>query len=54
MTSKKYCDECGKEIKEFGTSFYGSKWKLYGVFSFSADGDFCSIKCLKKYLEKIK
>ena len=51
---KKYCDECEKEIKEFGTTIYGSKWRLWGLISNKKEGDFCSIKCLKKFVERLK
>lgn len=50
---KKYCDECGKEIKEYGSSLYGSTWKLWGIISSRTEGDFCSLECLKKFVEKL-
>jgi len=51
---KNYCDKCGKEIKEFGKSFSGSKWNLWGFSSSFHNQDFCSIKCLKEFLEDFK
>lgn len=54
MSEKKFCDECGKEIKKFGKTLYGSSWKIFGFISSSFNGDFCSVKCLKKTIEKLK
>jgi len=50
---KKYCDECGKEIKHDWKSFYGSRWTLWGLIPYGTSGDLCSIKCLKKFVEKL-
>ena len=48
---KQFCDECEKEIKEFGSSLFGSKWYLYGFFYNFYNFDFCSLECLKKFID---
>ncbi len=51
---KKYCDTCKKEIKDFGVSLSGSKWKFWAFISgFNYGGDFCSIECLEEHLKKL-
>ena len=51
MVEKKYCDVCGEEIKT-GYYLWGARYHLYGNH---LDKDFCSIKCLKKFvLEELK
>lgn len=55
MQPKKICDECGKEIVGWGDHLYGSKWSLFGLLEpLKIDADFCSIKCLKEFVSKLK
>jgi len=52
---KEICDECGKEIEEhYGARIFGQRWHLWGIIGRDIDGDFCSLKCLKKFVEKLK
>ncbi|GAH11829.1 unnamed protein product [marine sediment metagenome] len=49
---KKICDECGKEIEEFGTGLYGNRWKLWVFINRRTNADFCSDECLVKFVNR--
>lgn len=53
MQPKEICDNCGKEIESYGEHLWGSKWSLFGLLDKKLDCDFCSIKCLKEFVEKL-
>ena len=53
MRGKDKCDECGKEIDD-RIGLYGSSYHLWGLINDWIDVDFCSIECLKNYVNKLK
>ncbi len=50
MTKKEICDECGKETEKESITLIYHKKTFFGKFY---SKDFCSIKCLIKFLKEV-